>query len=48
MEEKPFKWECKEPTGDFQEFIRSERRYTALLKTAPKDAENLFASYNFV
>ncbi len=43
MEEKPFKWECKEPTGDFQEFIRSERRYTALLKTAPKDAENLFA-----
>ncbi len=43
MEEKPFKWECKEPTGDFQEFIRSERRYTTLLKTAPTEAESLFA-----
>ena len=41
--EKPFKWECKEPTGDFQEFIRSERRYTALFKTAPQDAEAVFA-----
>ncbi|MDC7221116.1 MAG: pyruvate:ferredoxin (flavodoxin) oxidoreductase [Spirochaetales bacterium] len=37
-----FKWECKEPTGDFQEFIRSERRYTALQKTNPSEAENLF------
>ena len=41
--EKPYIWETKEPTGDFQEFIRSERRYTALLKTAPKEAEKLFA-----
>jgi pyruvate-ferredoxin/flavodoxin oxidoreductase len=41
--EKPFKWECKEPTGDFQEFIRSERRYTALFKTAPQEAEAVFA-----
>ncbi|QSH42198.1 pyruvate:ferredoxin (flavodoxin) oxidoreductase [Lentisphaerota bacterium ZTH] len=42
--EKPFKWETKEPTGDFQEFIRSERRYTALLKTAPQEAEAVFAA----
>ena len=41
--EKPFTWETKEPTGDFQEFIRSERRYTMLLKTAPTEAEALFA-----
>jgi len=38
-----FSWDCKEPTGDFQEFIRSERRYTALLKTAPNEAEALYA-----
>ncbi len=37
-----FIWESKPPTGDFQEFIRSERRYTTLLKTAPQDAEALF------
>jgi pyruvate-ferredoxin/flavodoxin oxidoreductase len=37
-----FKWECKDPTGDFQEFIRSERRYTALQKTNPKEAESLY------
>ncbi len=43
QEEKPFKWECKEPTASFQEFIRSERRYTSLLKTAPTEAEALFA-----
>ncbi|MCF6175947.1 MAG: pyruvate:ferredoxin (flavodoxin) oxidoreductase [Victivallaceae bacterium] len=41
--EKPFIWETKEPKGDFQEFIRSERRYTTLLKTAPDEAEKLFA-----
>ena len=40
--EKPYIWETKEPTGNFQEFIRSERRYTSLLKTAPQDAERLF------
>ncbi|MCP4179945.1 MAG: pyruvate:ferredoxin (flavodoxin) oxidoreductase [bacterium] len=40
--EKPYIWETKEPKGDFQEFIRSERRYTTLLKTAPKEAERLF------
>ncbi|MDC7222254.1 MAG: thiamine pyrophosphate-dependent enzyme, partial [Spirochaetales bacterium] len=37
-----FKWECKDPTGDFQEFIRSERRYTALQKTNPAEAEELY------
>ncbi|MBN2627139.1 MAG: pyruvate:ferredoxin (flavodoxin) oxidoreductase, partial [Spirochaetales bacterium] len=37
-----FKWECKDPTGDFQEFIRSERRYTALQKTNPAEAEALY------
>ncbi|NCD32976.1 MAG: pyruvate:ferredoxin (flavodoxin) oxidoreductase [Spartobacteria bacterium] len=43
MEEgKRFNWETKEPTADFQEFIRSERRYTALLKTAPSEAEALY------
>jgi len=40
--DKPFSWETKEPSADFQEFIRSERRYTTLLKTAPKEAEELF------
>jgi pyruvate-ferredoxin/flavodoxin oxidoreductase len=40
--EKPFIWETKAPTGNFQEFIRSERRYTSLLKTAPDQAEALF------
>jgi pyruvate-ferredoxin/flavodoxin oxidoreductase len=40
--EKRFTWESKEPTQSFQEFIRSERRYTALLKTNPAEAEALF------
>ncbi|QHI69645.1 pyruvate:ferredoxin (flavodoxin) oxidoreductase [Tichowtungia aerotolerans] len=39
--EKRFTWEAREPTGDFQEFIRSERRYTALFKTNPEAAEAL-------
>jgi pyruvate-ferredoxin/flavodoxin oxidoreductase len=41
-EGKRFNWETKPPKGDFQEFIRSERRYTALLKSAPQEAEGLF------
>ncbi|NOU36899.1 MAG: pyruvate:ferredoxin (flavodoxin) oxidoreductase [Kiritimatiellaceae bacterium] len=41
-EGKRFTWESKPPTGSFQEFIRSERRYTALLKAAPLEAESLF------
>ena len=40
--EKKFTWEAKEPTGNFQEFIRAERRYSTLLKTAPNEAEELF------
>ncbi len=42
MDAKPFKWETKEATGSYQDFIRSERRYTMLLKTAPAEAEALF------
>ncbi len=40
--EKPFSWDAKAPTGNFQEFIRSEGRYKSLLKTAPADAEELY------
>ncbi len=43
-EGKRFTWEAKDPTGDFQAFIRNERRYSSLLKTAPKEAESLFAA----
>ncbi len=42
-EGKKFTWDAKEPTGDFQAFIRNERRYTTLLKTAPDEAEELFS-----
>ncbi|MBF9014862.1 MULTISPECIES: pyruvate:ferredoxin (flavodoxin) oxidoreductase [unclassified Oceanispirochaeta] len=42
-EGKKFTWDCKEPTESYQDFIRSERRYTALLKTAPDEAEALYA-----
>ncbi len=38
-----FSWDSRPPKGDFQEFIRSERRYTTLLKTNPEVAEQLFA-----
>jgi pyruvate-ferredoxin/flavodoxin oxidoreductase len=38
-----FSWDAREPKGDFQAFIRNERRYTTLLKTAPNEAEGLFA-----
>jgi len=41
-EGKKFSWEAKDPTGDFQAFIRNERRYSSLMKTAPKEAEELF------
>jgi pyruvate-ferredoxin/flavodoxin oxidoreductase len=40
--ETPFIWETKEPVADYQEFIRSERRYATLKKTAPDEAEALF------
>ncbi|MBT3380363.1 MAG: pyruvate:ferredoxin (flavodoxin) oxidoreductase [Lentisphaerae bacterium] len=39
--EKPFTWETKAPKGSFQDFIRRERRYTTLFKTAPDEAESL-------
>jgi pyruvate-ferredoxin/flavodoxin oxidoreductase len=41
-EGKKFTWDAREPKGDFQAFIRNERRYTSLLKTAPTEAEGLF------
>ena len=41
-EEKKFHWETKPATASFQEFIRSERRYTTLQQTAPEEAEALF------
>ncbi len=40
--ENKFTWDAKEPKGDFQAFIKNERRYTTLLKTAPAEAESLF------
>jgi pyruvate-ferredoxin/flavodoxin oxidoreductase len=42
-EGKKFTWDAREPKGDFQAFIRNERRYSSLLKTAPNEAEGLFA-----
>jgi len=36
-----FQWESKEPILRFQEFIRGERRYSALRKTNPIEAEAL-------
>ncbi len=42
-EGKKFAWDAKKQDGDYQEFIKSERRYTALYKTNPDNAENLFA-----
>ncbi|MFZ2656588.1 MAG: 4Fe-4S dicluster domain-containing protein, partial [Victivallales bacterium] len=38
----PFVWETKEATASYQEFIRGEGRYKALLKTAPAEAEAIF------
>ncbi|MDD4817354.1 MAG: pyruvate:ferredoxin (flavodoxin) oxidoreductase [Victivallaceae bacterium] len=40
--EQPFTWQTKPATGSFQEFIRGERRYASLQKTAPADAEALY------
>lgn len=39
----PFVLDSKEPTLDFQDFIRGEVRYTSLLKTFPEIADKLFA-----
>ena len=40
--EQPFTWDAKEPTGDYQEFIKSEGRYKSLMKTNPEHAEALY------
>lgn len=42
-EGKRFSWDTKAVTGDYQEFIKSERRYSSLYKTNPDQAEELFA-----
>jgi pyruvate-ferredoxin/flavodoxin oxidoreductase len=39
---KRFSWDTKEVKGDYQEFIKSERRYSSLYKTNPDQAEELF------
>ncbi len=41
--EVPFTWDAKEPTGNYQEFIKSEGRYKSLLKTNPEAAEALYS-----
>ncbi len=41
--EQPFTWDAKEPKGSYQDFIKSEGRYKALLKTNPEAAEALYA-----
>mgnify|MGYP006287322963 FL=1 len=39
----PFSWDSKEPKGSFQDFLKSERRYTTLARTTSKEqAEQLF------
>lgn len=37
-----FTWDSKEVTGNFQDFLQGETRYTVLKKTAPDEAEKLF------
>lgn len=41
--EAPFTWDAKEPKGSYQDFIKSEGRYKALLKTNPEAAQALYA-----
>lgn len=41
-EGKRFTWETKEPKSDYKEYIKGERRYTALMRTAPDEAEALY------
>ena len=40
--EKPFSWDAKEPTGNYEDFIKSEGRYKSLVKTNPEHAEELY------
>lgn len=35
--------DSREPTGDYQEFLKSETRYSSLLKQNPEAAAELFA-----
>ena len=39
----PFSLDSKEPTGNFQEFIQGEVRYTSLKRAFPEIADELFA-----
>ena len=39
--ENPFILDHKEPSGDFQEFLRGETRYATLLRQFPETAEEL-------
>ena len=38
----PFTLDSKEPTGDFQDFLNGEVRYTSLKRTFPDVAQKLF------
>lgn len=40
--EQPFTWDAKDPKNSYQDFIKSEGRYKALLKTNPEHAEELY------
>ena len=39
-----FSLDSKEPTGDYQEFLKGENRYASLAKFNPTRAAELFAS----
>jgi pyruvate-ferredoxin/flavodoxin oxidoreductase len=41
-EGKRFSWDVRKADADYQEFIKGERRYTALYKTNPENADKLF------
>ena len=40
----PFQLDSKEPTGDFQEFLQGEVRYSSLKRNFPEAAEELYAA----
>ena len=37
----PFQLDMKEPSGDFQDFLMSEVRYSSLVQTFPQEAAKL-------
>lgn len=41
---KRFSWDAKDPSSDYQQFIKSETRYTSLYKANPAQADELFAA----